>query len=335
MLIYEKIHWWARSHYIPREFAYFILTRPAVLGNSLYRRLYQRRIENRIRSMLKFPHTIAIESSAFCNANCLLCTRKVMKRKLGVMSNKLYCSLIEQIKQHPRTRLYLSGFGEPLMDKNLADKVAFAKDAGIEYVGFFTNGSLLTPKRAQELVEAGLTAIDVSIDGATPETYNAIRPNLDFDVVINNLRHLSSIRRQGRPMITVDVILTPQNEREKRSMRKLMQGIADKLIFRRPESWAGQITLPNGIKTPHSAILPSYRSSCIHLWSQVNIYWDGTVPLCCRDFDAKVPLGNSTKQSIIEIWHSEITNQFREAHLEGRFQATPLCRDCQYFSIWW
>ncbi len=285
--------------------------------------------------MRRFPPVIALETSAFCNANCLYCTRGTMRRDLGIMSDGLYRDLIEQISEFPDTRLYLSGFGEPLIDKKLAGKIALAKDAGIESVGFFSNLSLLTEERANELVEAGLDSIDVSIDGGTPETYNMIRRGLDFETTIDNLKYLASIRRGNRPQITVDTVITPENRNELPQLKRVLRGIADRVIFRRPESWAGQISLPAGIKTPHSGTLPRYRPPCIHLWGQLNIYWDGTAPLCCRDFDAKGPLGNAAKNSIINIWQGETITKYREAHLTGKFHQVPLCGRCSYFSIWW
>jgi MoaA/NifB/PqqE/SkfB family radical SAM enzyme len=335
MGLYDKIHWWVRSNRFPRDFAYWLLTRPAVTGNPLYQRAYYWRAKRRIEGMRRFPPVVALEVSAFCNANCLYCTREVMRRELGTMSDELYGRLIEQIKEYPETRLYLSGFGEPLMDKGLADKVAVAKQAGIRSVGFFSNLSLLTPERAEELVAAGLDNIDVSIDGGTPETYNRIRRHLNFETTIANLRYLASVKRAGRPLITVDTVVTPENEAEIPQLRRLLRGVADRVVFRRPESWAGQITLPAGMKTPHGGILPRYRPPCIHLWGQMNVYWDGTVPLCCRDFDAKGPLGDAADQTLAEIWQDDIIERYRVAHLAGKFHEVPLCGRCRYFSIWW
>ncbi len=335
MSIYDKIHWWARSHRFPREFAYWALTRSVLTGNPVYRSIYKKRIGKRITEMLRFPPVIALETSAFCNANCLYCTRGVMRRDLGIMSDGLYENLVAQIGEFPDTRLYLSGFGEPLIDKKLPDKIARAKEAGIRSVGFFSNLSLLTAERAEDMVEAGLDSIDVSIDGGTAKTYNSIRRGLDFETTIGNLRHLASIRQKGRPLISVDTVITPENEREIPQLKNLLRGVADRVIYRRPESWAGQITLPAGIKTPHRGMLPYHRPPCIHLWGQLNIYWNGTVPLCCRDFDAKGPLGDANASSILEIWRGDVIEKYREAHLSGRFHEVPLCGRCRYFSIWW
>ena len=214
-------------------------------------------------------------------------------------------------------------------------KVEYAKRAGVSRVSFFTNASLLEPARARALVEAGLDGVDLSIDGAEAESYGRIRRGLDFEEVYENVKYLASLRRTGRPFVRLNTLVLPENENEKRRTRDIFGPLTDRIVFRRPESWAGQIELPPGVKTPHVARPAAYREPCIHLWQQINVYWDGTVPLCCRDFDAKVSLGNATDRSISEIWRGEPLLSYRRKHETGRFNEIPLCGQCRYFSIWW
>ncbi|MEW6097350.1 MAG: SPASM domain-containing protein [bacterium] len=55
------------------------------------------------------------------------------------------------------------------------------------------------------------------------------------------------------------------------------------------------------------------------MWQQMVIYWNGDVPICCKDFHAKLIMGNVAKNTIKEIWHGEKFQQIRQIHLEGKY----------------
>jgi MoaA/NifB/PqqE/SkfB family radical SAM enzyme len=331
--LYEKIHWAVRGSEKPREFAYWLLSRPWVTRNPLYGKSYRRRITHRTEKFGEFPPLVSVETSALCNADCLYCARGRMERELGVMSQELFEKIADEAAG--RADMFLSGFGEPLIDMNLEEKVEYAKRAGVGRVSFFTNASLLEPERAKTLVKAGLDGVDLSIDGATAESFNSVRRGLEFEEVYENVRYLASLRRNGRPFIRLDTLILPETGEEKTLIRRTFGSLVDRIVFRRPDSWAGQIELPPEAETSRAERPSDYREPCIHLWQQINVYWDGTVPLCCRDFDAKVPLGDVTESSIAEIWKGEPLRTYRWKHLTGSFEDMLLCSRCRYFSIWW
>lgn len=333
MSLYKKIHWAVRGSEKPREFAYWLLSRPSVVRNPVYGKSYAQRINYRTKKFEEFPLLVSVETSALCNADCLYCARGRMERKLGVMSRELFEKIADEAAG--RADMFLSGFGEPLIDNNLEEKVEYAKRAGVGRVSFFTNASLLEPGRAKALVEAGLDGIDISIDGATAESFNSVRRGLEFEEVCENVRYLASLRRNGRPFIRLDTLVLPETGGEKKLVRRTFGPLVDRIVFRRPDSWAGQIELPLEMDTSRAERPSDYREPCIHLWQQVNVYWDGTVPLCCRDFDAKVPLGDMNESSIAEIWKGEPLRTYRRKHLTRSFEDMLLCKQCRYFSIWW
>jgi MoaA/NifB/PqqE/SkfB family radical SAM enzyme len=65
---------------------------------------------------------------------------------------------------------------EPLMYKPLAKAIAYARGAGLEVA--VTTGGYNLPQRAEELAAAGLTRLNVSLDGP-PALHNAIRGRKD------------------------------------------------------------------------------------------------------------------------------------------------------------
>ena len=60
-----------------------------------------------------------------------------------------------------------------------------------------TNGHYLTPENCERLKDLGIKAVQVSIDGATPATFNKMRVNGRFDTATQGIRNL---REAGVPI---------------------------------------------------------------------------------------------------------------------------------------
>ncbi|MCL6452511.1 MAG: GTP 3',8-cyclase MoaA [Alicyclobacillus sp.] len=71
-------------------------------------------------------------------------------------------------------KIRLTG-GEPLLRRDIERLVSMlAQVPGIDDIALTTNGSLLTPRRAQQLAEAGLKRVTVSLDSLRDETFMAL-----------------------------------------------------------------------------------------------------------------------------------------------------------------
>jgi radical SAM protein with 4Fe4S-binding SPASM domain len=121
------------------------------------------------------------------------------------------------IDQFPTLQdLHLQGLGEPMMHPRYFDMVRYAVARGIR-VTTNTNMTLLNAKRAVECVTCGLDTLHVSIDGATPETYNRIRVRAHLDRVLHNLELLLDTREQcrsGLPHLKMVMVIMRQNLHE-------------------------------------------------------------------------------------------------------------------------
>src|SRR5947209_4819519 len=83
-----------------------------------------------------------------------------------------YARVVDQLPE--LTELHLQGLGEPLLHPRFFDMVEYAVARGVT-VSVNTNLTLLTPAKAERAATCGLSAIYVSVDGATPETYERSR----------------------------------------------------------------------------------------------------------------------------------------------------------------
>jgi len=109
----------------------------------------------------------------------------------GGLSSERADKLVEEIAGLKPGWVIIEG-GEPLLREDLFHLLKLMRQRHLE-VHLITNGLLLTPQIMAALKQSG-TRVMISIDGASPETYESIRQGSDFDQVLQAAR---SCAKQG------------------------------------------------------------------------------------------------------------------------------------------
>jgi hypothetical protein len=174
------------------------------------------------------PDTLRVEVAAVGELRCAMCLarcRPPVNRLTGAMSLATFRGLLDDL---PGLReLTLQGMGEPLLAPNLVDMIRYAKSRGVR-VAVDSNGTLLYRDRAEELVEAGLDRLRVSLDGADPQGFDGGPEGAHFGPVLENLAGLVAARRAAErdtPGVRVVFVATPQNVAQLPDMVALLGGI--------------------------------------------------------------------------------------------------------------
>lgn len=265
----------------------------------------------------RLPEIVQIEATNICNATCTFCPRDDMKRKQGIMDVALFQKIVDECARLGIRHVRLHNYGEAFVDKRLPEKIRYAKSRGIAEVGVITNGSLLGPDVARAVVEAGLDAINISLDAAGKETFESTRLGLKYDRVIANVEGLVRIRRElgrTRPKLILSFV-RQDNTAEEQAFIEHWSAVADKIHVTELHNWAGTLLRRSDVQFP-----------CYRQWLTFTVLWDGRVSLCCADLDGKVILGDLQSSSIEEIWNSEAYRRVRREHLESGGPA--ICRGC-------
>ncbi|BAL85708.1 hypothetical protein AMIS_4880 [Actinoplanes missouriensis 431] len=142
------------------------------------------------------PAHLQVEVTSACNLRCTMCLvryRPPVNKLAGAMPPELFHRLVEDV---PLRQVTLQGLGEPLLSPYLPEMIEAAVRRRIR-VGFNTNATLLNRRRAEELVASRVDWLHVSLDGATAESYEAIRDGARFDTVISNLAGLVRAKREA------------------------------------------------------------------------------------------------------------------------------------------
>lgn len=107
-----------------------------------------------------------------CNVNCLYCHHDGMVKSKDEMTPDEIYEICKIAKDLGVRRVRLSG-GEPLIRKDLVEIIEKINTLNFNDISITTNGTLLADY-AEELKEAGLDRVNVSLDTLNPETYKFI-----------------------------------------------------------------------------------------------------------------------------------------------------------------
>jgi radical SAM protein with 4Fe4S-binding SPASM domain len=105
-------------------------------------------------------------------------------------------AFLDDLASFAKPILVLSG-GEPLFRPDIFDIARHAGDLGLP-VALATNGTMIDPAKAQQIVDAGIQRVAISIDGADEQTHDNFRrlPG-SLRLALNGVRNL---RRLGMSM---------------------------------------------------------------------------------------------------------------------------------------
>jgi len=120
------------------------------------------------------PRVIAWETTRRCALRCKHCRGAARDENYrGELSTEECLKVIDSIAAFAKPILILTG-GEPMARDDIYTLARHATDAGLRVV-MAPCGHLITPETAAKLKDAGVMAISISIDGATPEAHDAFR----------------------------------------------------------------------------------------------------------------------------------------------------------------
>ncbi len=129
------------------------------------------RLHNHLRSR---PYAVRLDTNNTCNLKCIYCNVNDYTKSADYMSVDRFNKLSNLL--FPKCRYISLSFGtEPLMSKNFSLFIEELGRQNVPETHFITNGLLLTEKIIQTSIQSGISAITISNDAASPETYKRIR----------------------------------------------------------------------------------------------------------------------------------------------------------------
>lgn len=275
--------------------------------------------------MIPNNNEIRFETTTKCNYNCIICARDKFLRKIETMSLDLFINLFDKIiaETSQYDTVTFSGFGEPLLDNTLNDKIRYVKSKGFNVL-ILSNGSLLTVEKFRELQHLGVNSIRISLYGMSPLTYSKVHgiSNMNqFQQVKENISAISKIKESTKIILTYNIV-DKINDSETDLWINFWKDRVDLIEVWKPHNWVDGRN--------YRIVQNEKLRTCGRPWNTpLQIQVDGTVNMCCFDFNGKLLLGDLTRQSLIEIFSSKNFNKILYCHETGDFTGSNLiCENC-------
>jgi MoaA/NifB/PqqE/SkfB family radical SAM enzyme len=270
-----------------------------------------------------FPKVIEIETTNICNAKCIICPNKDMKRRREIMDFGLFKKIIDECRGKNVSVIHPFITGEPLVIRDICMYLEYMKEA-IPNVGIelFSNGSLLTRELSQKLIQEKLVnGIVISLEGGTKELYEKTRLGLSFDTLKKNISDFLEIRNEvdGRmPSMGLNVVITKENRDQLQLIEKEF-GNVDYVHYSVLYNWAGYFPLPK---------IGRRNNSCFRLNEWMSVLWDGRICLCCMDYEGTEIIGDLRESNIEDIWNGRRLAEIRDLLKKRKFNELKLCSQC-------
>tara|TARA_B100000674_G_C37976510_1_gene979667 strand:- start:3053 stop:4453 length:1401 start_codon:yes stop_codon:yes gene_type:complete len=274
------------------------------------------------------PPYLMFDYTNICNAKCIHCPQSVgfegQNRKGNLTLDSIQSSL-ESVASQPPEIIRITGDGEPLMNPIFFPSLDLISSYKLNRItAITTNGSLLSQKAIDQLIEFNPMLIDISIDAFSEQVYSVVRVGLNFATVISNVLKLISARNSDpscSTKIIVSFVQQDANSHEVDDFRNYWAGKADDVLIREMISNVGKTAtaLPtNG----------SNRWPCVHWFRRSVVVYDSSVKSCPIDWDSKTKVSETCSPSLLPIWQNSVYNQARFNHIFEEIPDDHICRSC-------
>ncbi len=186
---------------------------------------------------LDSPFIVFWELTRACMLACKHCRAKaIRKRDPYELTTEECYSVIDELAKFPVKPLIVFTGGDPMMRNDLAEIVEYASRSGFRTAIAFSGTEKATKKRLEELKEAGIARIAISVDGSTADVHDRFRGvRGTFDM---SMKIIENARAVGIPF-QINTTVTRENIYD-------LPNIAKLCIEKRATMWDVFFVVPTG-----------------------------------------------------------------------------------------
>lgn len=266
----------------------------------------------------KYPRLVYVETTNACDARCSFCLYERMERPVVTMGLVAFKEMADKVKAGGLKIGAVFCFGEPLLDKQIFNKIRYARliEVATPYLGLNTNCSQLTPDRFDDILE---TCSNITLSFVNVGREFEHLTGLDWDVCYGNAIKFIQYRDEHRPGFQVEIGCNDVTGHDRVAVQAAFAGCR--------VAWARDAQIQWGGKTITGVI---DRSIMYHKWvcdgykGAMQIKPNGDCCFCAYDV-----IRNETKfANIFEDDWETIERNFKALWR----QPSSLCLRCDF---WW
>ena len=155
---------------------------------------------------LDAPICLTWELTYGCNLACIHCLSSSGRRDPRELSTRQAMAFVDELRELQVFYVNIGG-GEPTIRPDFYDLLDYSVEQRVG-VKFSTNGSTITPERAQRLAATDYVDVQISIDGANAATNDAVRGDGSFATARRAMDHLAAA---DFGPFKISVVMTRQN----------------------------------------------------------------------------------------------------------------------------
>ncbi|QQR93147.1 MAG: radical SAM protein [Candidatus Iainarchaeum archaeon] len=265
-----------------------------------------------------YPTELSIELTNICNLKCVLCDNPNIPRPKGFMDFEKFKKLIDETDRHVK-RVNFGVTAEPLLHPQVDQFIAYAKSKG-KYTILTSNATRMVDFTTK-LINAGLDAVVLSLDGMTRETYEKYRKGAvvginNFDAAKTGIEILCQKKEslnKKNPHVIVSFLVNRYNEHEIDTAKEWSKKMkVDTLLLKAMHfAWAGgkEEDAMREWAPKNKEFIRQYDYTKLGICAWTNnstvVYWDGELASCCFDLIGRTTFGNAFTEGFVKIWESE------------------------------
>jgi len=294
-----------------------------------------------------YPYMAHVSPAGVCNLRCPICpAHDPQTQGKALLPFSTFKKLIDEIGDY-LIYVILWSWGEPFLNPEIYRMISYARDKNILTVTS-SNLNRFTREDAAQVIEAGLDALIIALDGVSEETYSQYRSGGSAERVIANTKLLVEERKKRgsmKPYLNLRMVVSKYNEKEVGAFRALGRELGvDMVSFKAFSTRQPGFASPEIDRqfAPESKFfrwydyLPDYTVShklkkynCRFPWTKPTLFADGEILTCEFDFRYEYSLGNLNQKSFREIWFGSKAKEFRRRFNQNRDEIA-FCRDCVF-----
>jgi len=264
---------------------------------------------------------VRIEICTLCNYKCKFCPHEYdFHRDKTIMNLDMFKSILLKInKEAPYIDfLSFSGMGETFLDPTIFDKIQYAKDLGYQ-INILTNGSLFNEEKIKKLVDLDIYSLHISLHSANREKYQEITKADELDNVVQNIKKINKFKKNMK--LIINCVIPEYDEKEINLIRELIESEVDLLEIWKPHNWNDWASYREG---------DINKTTCGRPFNgPLQIQIDGTINMCCFDYDGKLILGDFKNQTLEEVFTGEEYIKLYKTHKEDKIlESDYICKNC-------
>ena len=177
---------------------------------------------------LDAPICLTWELTYGCNLACIHCLSSSGRRDPRELTTTEAMGVIDELRDMQVFYVNIGG-GEPTIRSDFYELVDYAVGNGVG-VKFSTNGSTITAERARRLEATDYLDVQISVDGATAATNDAVRGEGSYAMARQAMDHLAAA---DFGPFKISVVITRHNMAELDELQALADGYGAQLRLTR------------------------------------------------------------------------------------------------------